>query len=485
MIQAGLLGYWGEWHCGDLTSAVLPDWVGVQVLQWYDDAFSKTPIQVRYPRKDAYARKFGFYDDSFTWSTLDGPYNGGVYKSWFTEPEFRKLNISDFWKNAPMGGEVRPENVGTVFEPTYPAGTVNKQDFYACSQLTHSTYSKVGGVIGDYSISQAEADKANWNSARMGYSFQATSVAVRTSMTDSTKVDVDVVVENSGIAPFYYTLDMLLSCSGLGVPHRISGVETIIDRQSAKTLKYQNIPATTECLNQLSFTLDSSMLYPGRPIKFSQGDGTLNVKVPLPPNVPPTTPVTSLPVPTRTPTRVPTKAPTVTPSPVTSQNNSTIQSFVLKDVGTFKEYPITNSMTVDLTQIGTKALTIAVQTTTQSNIRVEFKWIDSTGTAQTRVENTAPWTMGGDSGTLLTPVTYLGTAGTKEVTATAYSTITGAVIGSQTVQFTITDGNIPTTPTVATPSPTKAPVNNVPTKPPTMPLLNRIRLRLMRLFGRR
>ncbi len=238
MIQAGLLGFWGEWHCGNITGIVLPDWVRAQALQWFDDAFNKTLIQTRYARKEAYERKFGYHDDSFTYSTLDGPYNGGFYYSYYTEPTLRRLNQTDFWKFGPMGGEIGPENINIVFDPTYQAGTLNQQDFYACSQLTHATYMKTGGVIRNYNIPQEVVDKANWNCARMGYSFQATYIAARVSIMDPTKVDIDVLLENSGIAPFYYPLDMLLTCSGIGVPYRISGVETIIDRRSAKTLRF-------------------------------------------------------------------------------------------------------------------------------------------------------------------------------------------------------------------------------------------------------
>jgi hypothetical protein len=192
------------------------------------------------------------------------------------------------------------------------------------------------------------------------------------------------------------------------------------------------------------------MLYPARPIKFSQGDGTLNVNIPLPP----TSPIAPISVPTSAPTSAP-----VTDAPTPAIN--AIQAFVLKDVVTLTEYAMSNLMTINFAQIGTKALTIIVLTRTYTGIRIEFNWTDA-GVAKKRVENTAPWTMGGDSGSAFTPVAYLGVVGSKAVTAIAYSTTSGVLVGSSTIQFTVINETVATTPVI---SPTQAP--KAPTKAPT------------------
>jgi hypothetical protein len=51
-IQAGLLGFWGEWHTWG--EDFLPDDTKKKVLQWYSNAFTKTQLQVRYAYDEAF-----------------------------------------------------------------------------------------------------------------------------------------------------------------------------------------------------------------------------------------------------------------------------------------------------------------------------------------------------------------------------------------------------------------------------------------------
>ena len=68
-ITAGLLGFWGEWHCWPYDgSNGNPNWapsvdVMNEVLTAYDKAFKVTPILVRYPKANAPLMKFGYHDD--------------------------------------------------------------------------------------------------------------------------------------------------------------------------------------------------------------------------------------------------------------------------------------------------------------------------------------------------------------------------------------------------------------------------------------
>jgi hypothetical protein len=103
-IEAGLLGYWGEWHCLQYT-AYIPDAVMTSITQTYNAAFSITPIQLRYPSKDAKDAKMGYHDDSFTHYTLDGIPNGNVIDPSFFWPKTVKANHTDFWRYSPMGGK--------------------------------------------------------------------------------------------------------------------------------------------------------------------------------------------------------------------------------------------------------------------------------------------------------------------------------------------------------------------------------------------
>jgi hypothetical protein len=91
-VQAGLLGFWGEWHTyTDKDEGWVPAATKDLVVSWFSSAFKNTQIQLRVPWASALSLpKFGLHDDSFTYSTLDGAANGGVTVSWFFWPTVKR-----------------------------------------------------------------------------------------------------------------------------------------------------------------------------------------------------------------------------------------------------------------------------------------------------------------------------------------------------------------------------------------------------------
>jgi hypothetical protein len=96
-----LLGFWGEWHT--FGNDFLPEYVQDEVVQWYDAAFATTPIQIRNARLASQKAKMGYHDDSFTYSTLDGPANGGYIRDWFFWNRVALINETEFWRHGVMG----------------------------------------------------------------------------------------------------------------------------------------------------------------------------------------------------------------------------------------------------------------------------------------------------------------------------------------------------------------------------------------------
>jgi hypothetical protein len=137
-IQAGLLGFWGEWHSMGL--GLIPEELEIEAVKWYASSFSKTNIQFRFPNDAVREYGFGVHDDSFAYQTLDGLDNGGEFKSFYSWPRVVKQNMTGFWRKSAFGGETRNEIAGEVFEPTYPAGTFQRQDFMRCVETCHATY---------------------------------------------------------------------------------------------------------------------------------------------------------------------------------------------------------------------------------------------------------------------------------------------------------------------------------------------------------
>lgn len=141
-------------------------------------------------------------------------------------------------------------------------------------------------------------------------------VSVKTS-SSAGLVDVDVNVTQIGVAPFYYDLSLAIQCPGMS-KKILDGVEALIDKGSSKVFGFTRIPATKECLDALSLSLESSYAYSGRPIKFAQDDGAVSFSLPLPGSGEATAPITA-PVrspekaPVGVPVQLPVKAPVATP----------------------------------------------------------------------------------------------------------------------------------------------------------------------------
>lgn len=116
----------------------------------------------------------------------------------------------------------------------------------------------------------------------MGYNFLVTRVAVAESV-DAGFVDIDVTVRQIGVAPFYYPLNLHLQCDQMETPQIRSGVEKLIEDMDTGIFRFNRIPATSLCLQNVQLFLDSHYAYSARPIRFAQGiDGTIALQIPLP-----------------------------------------------------------------------------------------------------------------------------------------------------------------------------------------------------------
>jgi hypothetical protein len=276
-IQLGLLGFWGEWQtcCNNDDVDVLPDSVRDKVIGWYAAAFTKTQLQMRYENpKSGYINKFGRHDDSFAYKTIDG-------ESYFFWPRTQAAGQEDFWKWGVMGGETRPELQPIIFENWYPAGSPHKQDFMECVETTHATYVFHHGGFIEGGYKGDELQKALYAHARMGYRFRIVQVAAES---EDDLVNIDVVIRQVGVAPFYYPLSIALQCPLLKSPRLVSGVDGLIDKDQNKTFKFRNIPNRRACLQNVTFSLKSKYIYNERPMKFSQGPrGIVSVSIPTAP----------------------------------------------------------------------------------------------------------------------------------------------------------------------------------------------------------
>ncbi len=206
-ITAGLLGAWGEWHDYPRDDLFAGKEVQAEVMDAYEAAFKITPVLLRYPAGERHERmapnakrKFGYHDDSFAWATLE---TGRKGDEWFFMAVMKAAgpDALDKWKTHPIGGEIRPEAWGKVFDP-YP-DLKQIQNFRQCVEATHATWLMDSGMFRKENEQNTERiQRAKEEACRMGYEFYAPAVSVGP-ITNGT-LAVKVEVENRGVAPFYY-----------------------------------------------------------------------------------------------------------------------------------------------------------------------------------------------------------------------------------------------------------------------------------------
>jgi hypothetical protein len=105
----------------------------------------------------------------------------------------KKAGATDKWKRHPIGGEIRPEAWGKVFDAK--PGDAQIQDFHTCVSQTHATWLMDSGMFSDGTSAEQRA-RAEREVGRMGYEFTVTQVRL-------TAKEIEVTVGNRGVAPFY------------------------------------------------------------------------------------------------------------------------------------------------------------------------------------------------------------------------------------------------------------------------------------------
>ncbi|MBX3080494.1 MAG: DUF4832 domain-containing protein [Anaerolineae bacterium] len=228
-IQLGLVGFWGEWHTWPMdgfkqeTSVykALPDpkeenWMPSdktqeRIIKAYDDAFNSTRLLLRYPmlppngqssgpgrfqQYGSFKYNVGYHDDSFAYTTLFG-------EDWYFMGKMEWSGGIDKWKTEPIGGELRPEIQLSVWAD--PQTRRDTENFAASVDGTHVSWLIAHALFTTRSIN---ADTPVYKAAlagaqRMGYEFTVNAVNIPdTAATDP--LVVDVRIQNTGVAPFYY-----------------------------------------------------------------------------------------------------------------------------------------------------------------------------------------------------------------------------------------------------------------------------------------
>jgi hypothetical protein len=228
-IEVGLIGFWGELHTWPMdgftqeTSLLKarPDpteenWMPsdatlLRILKDYDAAFNATRLLMRYPMIKPASQNcgpglhipylsttlnIGYHDDSFAYNTMYG-------SDWYFMGKMEWCGAWDKWKTEPIGGELRPEiQLGIWLDSPGP----DTEDFSATVDGTHASW-LVAHAIFISSTMQPGSNiyaRALAGAQRLGYEFYVSGVRLPSDISISDPFQVNIHLQNTGVAPFYY-----------------------------------------------------------------------------------------------------------------------------------------------------------------------------------------------------------------------------------------------------------------------------------------
>ncbi|PAF38315.1 hypothetical protein CHH58_02460 [Terribacillus saccharophilus] len=223
-IQAGLIGFWGEWHtfpqdgwtsAGDWDGELAEhedgratDWMPnsanqAAIIQEFDDSFDETKILARYPAEYNRDLNIGYHDDSFAFQTLPASLGG---EDWHFIGRLQDNQVMEKWKDEPIGGEMRPEiqiDMWNNDPPQYigePIEGAQGEDYYKSLALTHASWLKIQEVF-QTPLEGDALERAQEGSRRLGYEYFVPNAYLNAA---NGQLQAAIEIQNTGVAPFYY-----------------------------------------------------------------------------------------------------------------------------------------------------------------------------------------------------------------------------------------------------------------------------------------
>ncbi len=248
-IQIGILGYWGEWHVSGFGDTYeINTNTKNQILNAYKTNFSRAKLMGRYPWHEPLASTggIGFHNDFF------GPNN---HSDEFDDSIF----FNNKWLEGPIGGELPPGLSQSDFDLMY--GTAR-----GINMIERGHYSTMQGSSPCInSPNSANCDGFMAMHRKMGYNFQIDSAVFPNQITQYENLNVDLNIENVGVAALYYDWDIQYALlDDNNVPVKI--IDVLYDLTSIMPDDtIYTIPMTipVDDLQMQNYKLGARMLQPG------------------------------------------------------------------------------------------------------------------------------------------------------------------------------------------------------------------------------
>lgn len=200
-IQLGSLGHWGEWHVNYSRGITrLPkESIRLKYVEPWEAAFPNACLMMRRPFSPAAQKNMGLFNDmagdpDSTGEWLDWIKKGGAFNQ--TGEEDALVPMEDFWKTAPVGGELTSGI--SMEELTGPELTRTVR----LIRTSHTTFLGPKVVPGE----MEEGYKSILGS--MGYRLWVSKSSLKPK---KEKAVLEMCWENSGAAPFYGNWPVVVS----------------------------------------------------------------------------------------------------------------------------------------------------------------------------------------------------------------------------------------------------------------------------------
>jgi hypothetical protein len=219
-VQAGFLGFWGEWHCWPRTPELYASpATEARVLTALRNAFPNKQVVARRGNvPDGGGNWLGYHDDFFPedtdcWTTTEPctPFN-----SWYFVPLLRSSGKAEAWRTRLIGGEMVPDAAPRLLSDVpfseltpVPAGTTNWQ--LTLEMTRRARFSWMGpyapvlhnpaNVGMDPNLYRARCEQLV---REMGYEFRLTRIQIGTAQR-SRPLRVRLEGVNQGLAPIAYS----------------------------------------------------------------------------------------------------------------------------------------------------------------------------------------------------------------------------------------------------------------------------------------
>ena len=208
-IQAGSLGHWGEWHTSPLGTGEFPDYdIAEEYLRHYTQSFPDKIVMVRRPLEFLLKNKnIGLYNDSMasdaTFRWLDWIRSG--YTSRWDKKTHPGLD-KNWWHKRCSAGEF------ASYEKGIQHWIIGNRYEITLEQIKDSHTSWIGpqsaGKIPNSSDYQEAIDNIL---KKLGYRYVIESVSCKKYVLAGQRFSMDLVIDNTGVAPIYYNWPIEIS----------------------------------------------------------------------------------------------------------------------------------------------------------------------------------------------------------------------------------------------------------------------------------